>query len=414
MTETKVDAPTGTSSAADAPRCPVTHTDYRVERPIFGHYAQLNEEREREPFLLNDSTKDPFFMVQRYAHVLEAMQMPDVFSNDIVNALDPFMDVRFLPNNLNPPAHTRMRKILNRWFSPAAVRRIEPLVMQRAVELIEEFEPHGECDLVSEFAIRFPTEMFLVTIGLPVEDGAKFTDWVEALFAGFFGGPDPTPAANAITSYFADAIAERKANPRDAEVDFVSRMLRPDLVGDEITEDDLLIICMTLMTAGLDTTRAALGYIFQHLARDEELRHRLTANPELWAKAIEEFVRLYPLVIQDGRLVMEDIDFHGLPLKKGDVLWLGIGSANRDPRKFPNPDEFDMNRADLNHHLGFAAGPHRCLGMHLARHELVIALQEWHKRIPDYHIAEGTELRERGGQLTLLNLPLRWTPRTAR
>jgi cytochrome P450 len=251
--------------------------------------------------------------------------------------------------------------------------------------------------------------MFLFTIGLPVEDGAMFTEWVEALFLGFFGGPDPTPAATAINGYFSAAIAERKANPGDPELDFVSRLLRPEVVGEWLTEADLLLVCLTLMTAGLDTTRAALGYIFQHLAGDDELRHRLTAHPELWPRAVEEFMRLYPLVIQDGRLVMTDIDFHGLSLKKGDVLWLGIGSANRDPRKFPNPDVFDMDRPDINHHLGFAAGPHRCLGMHLARHELVIALQEWHKRIPDYTIAEGTELRERGGQLTLMTLPLRWT-----
>ena len=91
------------------------------------------------------------------------------------------------------------------------------------------------------------------------------------------------------------------------------------------------------------------------------------------------------------------------------MLWLGIGSANRDPRKFANPDEFDLDRADLNHHLGFAAGPHRCLGMHLARHELVIALREWHAHIPNYHVAPGVELQERGGQLTLLTLPLRWS-----
>jgi cytochrome P450 len=390
--------------------CPITHIDYRLEQPLYGHYAQLNAERERSDFVFNDSTKDPFYMIQRYDHVLEAMQMPDVFSNDIVNALDPFMEVRFLPNNLNPPEHTRMRKVLNRWFSPAAVRHIEPLVVSRAIELIEELAPKGECDFVAEFGIRFPTEMFLATIGLPVSDGEMFTGWVEALFAGFFGGPDPMPAATAITGYFAAAIADRKAHPRDPEVDFVSRMLRPDIVGDWVTEADLLLICMTLMTAGLDTTRAALGYILRHLAGDERLRHQLTADPQLWPRAVEEFVRLYPLVIQDGRLVTRDIDFHCLRLKKGDVLWLGIGSANRDPRKFRDPDSFDMDRPDLNHHLGFAAGPHRCLGMHLARHELVIALREWHARIPDYHIVPGTELRERGGQLTLLSLPLRWTP----
>jgi cytochrome P450 len=397
-------------TAATAAGCPVTHTDYRIERPIFGHYEQLNLEREQSDFLLNDSTNTPFYMIQRYDHVLEALQQPDLFSNDIVNALDPFMEVRFLPNNLNPPDHTRMRKVLNRWFSPAAVRRIEPEVVARCRELIDELAPRGGCDVVSEFAIRFPTEMFLLTIGLPVADGEKFTEWVEALFAGFFGGPDPVPAMNAIVGYFKDAIAERKANPRDPETDFISRMLRQDLVGDFVTEDDLLVICMTLMTAGLDTTRAALGYILQHLAGDAELRHRLTAQPELFPRAIEEFMRLYPLVIQDGRLVMRDVDFHGLHLKKGDVLWLGIGSANRDPHKFPNPDSFDMDRPDLNHHLGFAAGPHRCLGMHLARHELVVALQEWHRRIPDYEIAPGSELRERGGQLTLVKLPLQWTP----
>jgi cytochrome P450 len=398
------------SAPMAAAGCPITHTDYRVERPLFGHYAQLNSERERSDFLLNDSTKDPFYMIQRYDHVLEAMQMPDVFSNDIVNALDPFMAVRFLPNNLNPPEHTRMRKVLNRWFSPAAVRRIEPLVVSRARQLIDDLVPKRECDFVAEFGIRFPTEMFLATIGLPVEDGEMFTAWVEALFAGFFGGPDPMPAATAITEYFSAAIADRKANPRDPEVDFVSRMLRPDLVGDWVTEEDLLVICMTLMTAGLDTTRAALGYILQHLAGDAELRHFLTARPDCWPRAVEEFVRLYPLVIQDGRLVVKDVDFHGLQLKQGDVLWLGIGSANRDPLKFPDPDVFDMDRPDLNHHLGFAAGPHRCLGMHLARHELIIALREWHARIPDYEIASGVELRERGGQLTLLSLPLQWAP----
>jgi cytochrome P450 len=95
-------------------------------------------------------------------------------------------------------------------------------------------------------------------------------------------------------------------------------------------------------------------------------------------------------------------------MKKGDIVWLGLASANRDPRKFENPEEFVVGRPNVNHHLGFGAGPHRCLGMHLARHELVIAIDEWHKRIPDYQIASAEPLTERGGQLSLRNLPLRW------
>src|SRR3954464_14059058 len=103
---------TSRRNETSAPRCPVTHADFRVNRPLFQTYETLNAERERSPFLLNDSTKDPFFMIQRYDHVLEALQMPDVFSSEVVNALDPFMEVTFLPNNLNPPEHTRMRKVL--------------------------------------------------------------------------------------------------------------------------------------------------------------------------------------------------------------------------------------------------------------------------------------------------------------
>ena len=185
-------------------------------------------------------------------------------------------------------------------------------------------------------------------------------------------------------------------------------MLVTEIDGERISRHELLVICLTLMAAGLDTTRSALGYIFYHLAKHEEDRARIIADPSLTPKAVEEFVRLYPLVFQDGRLVKQDINFHGLEMKAGDLLWLGLASANRDPRKFENPDDFVIGRPELNHHLGFAAGPHRCLGMHLARHELVIAVNEWHKRIPDYTVAAAGGLVERGGQLSLKSLPLEW------
>jgi cytochrome P450 len=185
-------------------------------------------------------------------------------------------------------------------------------------------------------------------------------------------------------------------------------MLVSDLDGTPISREDIITICLTLMTAGLDTTRSALGYIFHHLSRDPDLRHRLTADPSLWPIAVEELIRLYPLVFQEGRLVKQDIVFHGLPMKKGDILWLGLASANHDPKKFADPRAFDIERDHINHHLAFGAGPHRCLGMHLARHELVIALTEWHKRIPDYEIATEEQLYERGAQLSINKLPLRW------
>jgi cytochrome P450 len=390
--------------------CPVSHTDYTVERPLFETYEVLNAERDEAPFLWNDTRPKPFWMITEYDHVVEALQMPDVFSNDAISALTPEHTIDLLPQYLNPPEHTTMRRVLNRWFAPAAVRRLEPLVLSRCTELLDELQPKGECDLVSEFAIRFPTDLFLASVNLPMSDGEEFLIHVEKVFRGF-AGKDLHEAANGnewIRQYFDRAIADREKNPQDTEADFISRMLVSKLDGVPIPREDIITICLTLMLAGLDTTRSALGYIYHHLARDPELRHRLIADPQLWPKAVEEFIRLYPLVYQDGRQVMEDIDFHGLPLKKGDIVWLGLSTANHDPKKFDDPRTFNLDREHINHHLAFGAGPHRCLGMHLARHELIIAVTEWHKRIPDYELATDEQLYERGAQLSINQLPLRW------
>jgi cytochrome P450 len=388
--------------------CPVAHTDYSVDRPIFGNYELLDAEREQAPFLWNVAGKTPFWMVTRFEHVHEALRMPEVFSNDVINALQPWMKVQFLPQNLNGPEHTNMRKVLNRWFSPAAVRKMEPLVLSHCRTLIEELVPKGRCDFVAEFGIRFPTDMFLASLGLPMEDGPRFVEWVEAIFSSFTGGKAAIEASAQIKQYFAEKLDERIAHPGDPETDFLTRLSTSEIEGERFDREEILTICMTLMTAGLDTTRSALGYIFHHLATHEEDRRDLVADPALVPKAIEEFVRLYTLILQDGRLVMEDIDFHGCEMKKGDVVWLGLAQANRDPRMFPDPEVYDPARPNLNKHLGFAAGPHRCLGMHLARHELVIALTEWHKMLPNYRLASDAPLMERGAQLTLKTLPIEW------
>jgi cytochrome P450 len=387
----------------------VSHADYRVDRPVLGHYEALDSQREAAPFLWNEAGRHPFWMVTRFEHVHEALRMPDVFSNEVINALQPRMAVEFLPQNLDGPEHTAMRRVLNRWFSPAAVRRMEPLVLAHCRQLIEELRPRGECDLVAEFGIRFPTDMFLASLGLPMEDGARFVEWVEQIFSSFSGGKAAIAASQEIKDYFDQQIDRRIAEPRDPETDFLTRLLASEVEGERYERDVILTICMTLMTAGLDTTRSALGYIFLHLATHPEDRRQLVEEPDLVPTAIEELVRLYSLVIQDGRMVTQDVDFHGCPMRKGDVVWLGLAQANRDHRKFPDPGKYDVTRENVNHHLGFGAGPHRCLGMHLARHELAVALREWHRQIPDYRLAvDPASLVERGGQLTLKSLPIVW------
>jgi cytochrome P450 len=401
---------TSETEIMSASGCPVSHTDYTVQRPLFETYELLDAERERGPFLWNDSRPRPFWMITDYEHVLEALQLPDVFSNEVISALTPEHTFDLLPQYLDPPEHTAMRRVLNRWFAPAAVRRLEPLVLRRCDELIDELRPQGGCDLVSDFAIRFPTDLFLATLNLPISDGAVFLEHVENVFKSFAGRGLKQAAISTewIRGYFDQAIADREGAPQDTETDFISRLLVATPGGEPMPREDIITICYTAMLAGLDTTRSALGYIFHHLALDPDLRHRLTAQPELWPKAVEEFLRLYPLVYMDGRLVTRDIDFHGMPMRKGNIVWLGLGSANHDPQKFTGPRTFDLDREQLSHHLSFGAGPHRCLGMHLARHELVIAVTEWHKRIPDYELATTEQLYERGAQLSINRLPLRW------
>ncbi len=390
--------------------CPVSHTDYRLDRPIFEQHRLLDIEREQAPFLWNESGRHPFWMVTRFDHVAEALRMPEVFSNDVINALQPWMKIQFLPQNLNGEPHRDLRRVLNRWFSPTAVRRMEPTVISHSRTLIQEIAPRGNCDFVTDFGIRFPTDMFLASLGLPMEDGPQFVEWVEQIFSSFSGGTAAIEAAASIKAYFADALDDRMRRPRDLETDFLSRLAHSEMEGERFERDDILTICMTLMTAGLDTTRSALGYILHHLATHDDDRRALVEDPSLVPKAVEEFIRLYTLILQDGRLVTEDIDFHGCPMKKGDVVWLGLAQANRDPRMFADPTTYDPHRPNLGKHLGFAAGPHRCLGMHLARHELVIALNEWHRVIPDYRLDTTQPLVERGSQLTLTTLPLVWDP----
>lgn len=390
--------------------CPVSHTEYGTETEIFGHYALLNADREAARFLYNDSRPRGFWMLQRYEDVQEGFQKHDVWTTHARSALNPESGVPLLPQDLNGQEHVKLRRILNQFFAPAAVKRMEAMAHQRCIELIEELAPKGECDFVAEFAIRYPTDLFLALLGLPVSDGEFFLPWSETLFAGFFGG-DPQEAAVAkrkIVDYFDEAVNERRKSPRDPQEDMVSRLIEARIDDSPISQDDILTICMTLMLAGLDTTRSALGYIYAHLAEHTEDRQAIIDDPSRVPQAVEEFLRLYPLVFQAGREVQEDEDFHGLQVKKGDIVWLGIGQANRDPRKFPEPDTFDINRAGVNQNIAFGAGPHRCLGMHLARLELQVVLKEWHERIPHYRLKPGTKLRERGGQLTLPSLPLEW------
>jgi cytochrome P450 len=389
---------------------PVVELDTSHSRPALSFWRDLDDLAASEPIYWN--TAGGFWMVMRYDWAREVYQHPELFSSDSIIVTDPAPSYRFIPTNVDPPDHAKYRRILNPVFAPQSVARLEPLARERAGSMVDSLQSNGSCDVVAEFAGKLPTELFLGILGLPLDDAPQVLRWVEDFFAFQHAPPEDqaplTAAVAGVRSYFTDVLARRQAQPLDPETDFLSRICTATVDARQLTDEEILNICDVLVFAGLDTVKSQFGYSFLHLAQHRDDRARLVAEPALWSSAVEELLRLYAIVANDGRKVTEDIDFHGYKMRAGDMVMVAIGSACRDPNAFENPHDFVPDRAS-NRHISFAAGPHRCLGSHLARMELRVGLEEWHRRIPDYRLGPGEPRSERGGMLGLHGLVLQWS-----
>lgn len=350
-----------------------------------------------------------FLLVSRMSDIRACLQDPAGFSSSAVTPEAPEPPYLWIPEMVDPPVHTKWRHLLGPFFAPGAVERLKPRVHEVITEILDEIADRGHCDYVADVALRFPNTIFMELMGLPVSDAAQFQLWETAiLHGGPTSGERAFSAMQEVMGYFAQLIAERRAHPRE---DILSVALTWEIDGAPVTDSDLLSFCLLMFMAGLDTVAMQLSYSMYHLALNPLDRQRLTADPSLWPSAMEEFLRFYSFVAP-GRKVTHDTEVGGCPVKAGQMVWLPLASANRDPAEFPDADRVIIDRAN-NRHLAFGAGPHRCLGAHLARQELLIGLTEWHKQIPDYRLDPDIPVGEHGGQVGLDNLPLLWDPRSA-
>lgn len=388
------------------------HFDPSPAREVGSYWRQADELRAAGSRFFNTQAQG-YWVFTRHDQVREMYKNPEIFSSESFTPWEPEPAYRFIPTQIDPPDHIKYRQILNPWFSPGAVGRIAPEARTLCRRLVAELAPQGGCDFIADFALRFPTEVFLALLGLPVADADRLVPDVDAFFKGFGGDPDQQEAmAGAlvdIRTYWIDAVAERRGEAEPRAGDLASHLLHAEVDGRPLTDDEVLDMLTVLVLAGLDTTRAELGYMFRHLALHPEDRRRLIAESELIPSAVEECLRLYTIIFGDGRKVTGDVEFHGCPLKAGDMVYGLVAAANRDPEIFERPTEFVMDRPN-NHHFGFAGGPHRCLGAHLARRVMWIAVEEWLRAVPDFELADSEPLMERGGgsMNALLELPLRW------
>lgn len=398
----------------DVGGCPVMHHDFSQQRELGAHWELANELRESCPHFYNRYSEGGYWVFTRHDAVRDIYKTPELFSSESITPWEPNPIYRLVPTQIDAPDHIRYRRILNPWFSPKAIDASEDMIRAICREQIETIAPKGACDLIAEFALRFPTAAFLSVIGVPVSETERFVKWVDDFFAGFSGDPAGLePMAKAlqdIREYWVATLEERRGEPEPRPGDLASHLLHARFDDERpLTDDEMLDMLTVLVLAGLDTTRGELGYMFRHLALHPEHRRLLNEQPELVPSAVEETLRYYTIIFGDGRKVTRDAEFHGAQLKKGDMVYGLVSGANRDPRAWERADEFVIGRK-RNNHMGFANGPHRCLGMHLARREMQVAVEEWLRRIPDFELAGDEALLERGGgsMMSLNTLPLKW------
>jgi cytochrome P450 len=322
---------------------------------------------------------------------------------------------RWIPAQVDPPEHTPYRTAINPYFGPSRVAAMEPAVRARCAELIEQVAGDGECDLVTQFARRFPTSIFMEMVGLPLDEADTFLGWASDLLHTAGSNADSlqvrADAARTIYRYLRAMIADRRDTPAEQRGDdIISSILDVEIDGRPITDDELREIAMLLYVAGMDTVAGLISYAFQHLAEHPEHRAMLRDDPLLVPGAVEEFLRYFSIA-SPARVVRDDTQFAGCPMKAGDRVVLATWPANRDPRQFPDADRFVIDRS-ANRHCAFGVGIHRCVGSHLARLELRVAIEEWLARIPDFEVAPGAVITQHvAGAAGLDTLPLVWSAR---
>ncbi|MDO8389601.1 MAG: cytochrome P450 [Actinomycetota bacterium] len=313
----------------------------------------------------------------------------------------PLGNVRpLIPLNIDPPKHSKYRKILDPLFSPKRMDEMEPDIAARANKFIDEFVADGECNFSEQFAEQFPSAVFLGLMGMPwdqlemflhLRDGILHPEKVdpaaEADFTVRFAVMNAT--GQEIYTYFNEQLDQREANPAD---DLLTHFITAEVDGDTMSREEVLDLCYLFLIAGLDTVSDSLTCLFAYLAQHPEQRQLIVDDPRVIPGAVEELLRWEtPVPYGVPRVATQDVQLpNGTTLAEGTVVTVSYGGANIDPSEYPDGFDVRFDRDD-NRHIAFGGGVHRCLGSHLARRELRIALAEWHRRIPQYGIKPGHE-----------------------
>lgn len=346
-----------------------------------------------------------FTLMARRADVEASLRSPATFSSG-ADAVDLGNARPLIPLQIDPPKHVKYRRALDPLFAPRAVAGLDGEVADLVGTMIDRFADRGSCDLHNEFSVPLPCTVFLQLMGLPLQDLDVFLSWKDNIIRPDGSDLEQQAARKAtaqeLYDYFTTVLEDRRRQPRD---DLMSRIAVAEVDGKPLTTEEVLDVCFLFIIAGLDTVTDSLDCIFSYLAQHPEKRHQVVRDPAVIPTAVEELLRWESPVPTVARIATQDTEVGGCPVKAGEQVMLVLGSANTDDAAIPGLDDVDLTR-DPNPHLAFGGGVHRCLGSHLARLELRVALREFHRRIPEYSLAPGTDLRYTSGLRSLHHLPL--------
>jgi len=364
----------------------------------------------------------PVWVVTRYADVLAAMSDPRL-SNDPRHAtgLDEMLRDDFLSRSMigaDPPAHTRLRRLVSKAFTARRVEGLRPRVQEITDTLLDRITPHGAADLVGEFALPLPVTVIGELLGVPEADRDRFRTWTDEMLDRPFDGHSDLALVDAARArmhgYLTDLVAAKRTRPAD---DLITDLIAATDEGERLDEQELLAMVFLLLIAGYVTTVSLIGNGTLALLSSPDQLDRLRADPSLVPGAVEELLR-FDGPVNPGltRVALEDLEIGGVQIPRGAMVLLAIAAADRDPERFPEPDRLDIGAPDPGH-LAFGHGIHYCLGAPLARLEGQVAFTALLARLPDLALAvDEDKLRWTGGGVLRgpRALPVTFTPTPAR
>jgi cytochrome P450 len=377
-------------------------TDFSLLEPEWAAdpYPILDDLRQRCPIAHTDRFGGGWLLT-RYEDVAAAAHDTERFSSRsiIMGNFRPPREIAPIggspPITSDPPFHHDSRKLLIPAFTKAAAGRQELATRALCHSLIDAFEGRDVVDAASDYAQHIPVRVIADMLGFPPEDGPQFREFVKSRLEGInLPRHERVTRMSAFFHYLLARVHDHLDNPRD---DLTTFLINAELDGSKLQPSHIVGTMMLLLIAGIDTTWSAIGASLWHLARNPEDRRRLVAEPGLLPTAMEEFLRAYAPVTM-ARLARQDMHFGGVDMNADDWILLSFAAANRDPAQFDQADQVIIDR-QINRHAAFGLGIHRCLGSHLARMQLRVALQAWLERIPDFSLDDPSAVTWSTGQV---------------